>query len=136
MPASGFHSSLFSAIQMTEVYEYAISLSSNNTSKSVLHSFQSLKYLYATWLVDYGLITQAFAYLEQIATVVLQEPHQYHKTLISRLTGLALRLQLHDQQRQNFTEEGNSLSFNSPRKALSNRVHILIELIKLVRRLN
>ena len=109
---------------MTEVYEYAISLSSNNTPKSVLHSFQSLKYLYATWLVDYGLITQAFAYLEQIATVVLQEPHQYHKTLISRLTGLALRLQLHDQQRQNFTEEGNSLLFNSIKKAFSNRVFI------------
>ncbi|CBY09853.1 unnamed protein product [Oikopleura dioica] len=97
-----------SAIQMTEVYEYAISLSSNNTSKSVLHSFQSLKYLYATWLVDYGLITQAFAYLEQIAAVVLQEPHQYHKTLVSRLTGLALRLQLHDQQRLNFTEEASA----------------------------
>ena len=96
---------------MTEVYEYAISLSSNNTSKSTLHSFQSLKYLYATWLVDYGLITQAFAYLEQIATVVLQDPHQYHKTLLSRLTSLALRLQLHDQQRLNFAEEGKNRTF-------------------------
>ena len=95
---------------MTEIYEYAVSLSGTTTQPAVgLPSFQPIKFLYATWLVDYGLCAQAFAYLEQIAALVCRAPQIYHPTLVFRLTDLALRLQMHDQQRLNYLEEGNQL---------------------------
>ena len=54
---------------MTEIYEYAVSLSGTSGSHSgSLSSFQPLKFIYATWLIDYGLTAQAFNYLEQIAS--------------------------------------------------------------------
>ena len=88
---------------MTEIYEYAISLSANSLT---LPSFQPLKFLYATWLVDYGLAAQAFSYLEQIAESVCRAPEQFHPSLILRLTDLALRLQLHGQQRHDYLQQG------------------------------
>jgi len=56
------------ALQMTEIYEYAMSLSKTTS----LPSFQSLKFIYATWLLDHGLTQQAFAYFERIATEVIK----------------------------------------------------------------
>ena len=56
------------ALQMTEIYEYAMSLSKTTS----LPSFQSLKFIYATWLLDHGLTQQAFAYFEKIATEVIK----------------------------------------------------------------
>ena len=42
-------------LQMTEIFEYALSLSRSN---STLCSFQPLKFTYATWLLDHGLCQQ------------------------------------------------------------------------------
>ena len=56
------------ALQMTEIYEYAMSLSTTTS----LPSFQSLKFIYATCLLDHGLTQQAFAYFERIATEVIK----------------------------------------------------------------
>ena len=56
------------ALQMTEVYEYAMGLGSTSN----LPSFQPLKFIYATWLLDHGLVAQAFAYFELIAGEIIK----------------------------------------------------------------
>lgn len=53
---------------MTEVYEYAMGLGSTSN----LPSFQPLKFIYATWLLDHGLVAQAFAYFELIAGEIIK----------------------------------------------------------------
>merc|ERR1711892_632636 len=92
------------ALQMTEVYEYAMGLS----SASSLASFQPLKFVYACWLLDHGLVVQAFAYFELIASEIIKEPHKYHRSLILKLSDLAFRTQLHGQNRHAFTDQAQS----------------------------
>ena len=53
---------------MTEVYEYAMGLS----SAASLVSFQPLKFIYACWLLDHGLVVQAYAYFELIAAEIIK----------------------------------------------------------------
>lgn len=78
-----------SAIQATEVYEFANSLCTNkNTSTSplssngILEHFIKYKLVYASRLIEYGLVNEAYKYIEVIAKSVNLNP-KLHSDKIS-----------------------------------------------------
>ncbi|KAK7502616.1 hypothetical protein BaRGS_00006191, partial [Batillaria attramentaria] len=85
-----------SAIQCTEVYEYAQTL---GNVKFCLPQFQIYKFLYACRLAEYGLAQEAFHYCEIIALQVLACPARYHPTFVTILYTLASRLKYCDPQK-------------------------------------
>ncbi|XP_035685316.1 protein transport protein Sec16A-like [Branchiostoma floridae] len=72
------------AIQMTEVYEYAMTL--GNAAHYILPSFQEYKFLYATRLAECGMTAQALTYCECIVSAVEKAPTSFSSTLISHHT--------------------------------------------------
>ncbi|XP_078685894.1 uncharacterized protein LOC144918746 [Branchiostoma floridae x Branchiostoma belcheri] len=82
------------AIQMTEVYEYAMTL--GNAAHYILPSFQEYKFLYATRLAECGMTAQALTYCECIVSAVERAPTSFSSTLISQLHQLSERLFWHD----------------------------------------
>ncbi|XP_018332218.1 uncharacterized protein LOC108741774 isoform X3 [Agrilus planipennis] len=77
------------AIHLTEIYEYACSL---NDSNFVMPEFQVYKYLIATRMSDRGLLEKSLAYLERVATTILQNPVEYQPSLVASVCHLADRL--------------------------------------------
>ncbi|XP_052443365.1 protein transport protein Sec16A isoform X1 [Carassius gibelio] len=83
------------AIQRTESYEYAQSLSSQPLS---LPNFQVFKFIYACRLAEAGLCAQAFHYCEVISRTLLSLPEYYSPVFISQLIQMSLRLRFFDPQ--------------------------------------
>ncbi|KAH8306495.1 hypothetical protein KR018_000560 [Drosophila ironensis] len=81
------------AIIMTEIYEYARSLSDPKFS---IAPFQHYKFLLATRILDYGQHFRCTNYLEQIARHIELKPDSYDSDFIQRVCGLAERLRYHD----------------------------------------
>eukprot|EP00058_Branchiostoma_floridae_P014780 XP_002600268.1 hypothetical protein BRAFLDRAFT_66773 [Branchiostoma floridae] len=91
------------AIQMTEVYEYAMTL--GNAAHYILPSFQEYKFLYATRLAECGMTAQALTYCECIVSAVERAPTSFSSTLISQLHQLSERLFWHDPQFSSLSTE-------------------------------
>ncbi|XP_076821798.1 uncharacterized protein LOC143468458 isoform X2 [Clavelina lepadiformis] len=88
------------AIERTETYEYAISLSASTQQQRPgslsLPSLQLYKFLYACRLRDYGMTAKAFHYCENISKLIIQTPHAYSVTLVSQLSNMVESLRYHD----------------------------------------
>ncbi|CAH1271159.1 SEC16A [Branchiostoma lanceolatum] len=91
------------AIQMTEVYEYAMTL--GNAAHYILPSFQEYKFLYATRLAECGMTAQALTYCECIVSAVERAPTSFSSTLIGQLHQLSERLFWHDPQFSSLSAE-------------------------------
>uniref|UniRef100_A0A8C2JX39 Protein transport protein sec16 n=1 Tax=Cyprinus carpio TaxID=7962 RepID=A0A8C2JX39_CYPCA len=83
------------AIQRTESYEYAQSLSSEPLS---LPNFQVFKFIYACRLAESGLCAQAFHYCEVISRTLLNLPEYFSPVFISQLIQMSVRLRFFDPQ--------------------------------------
>ncbi|XP_016126859.1 protein transport protein Sec16A-like [Sinocyclocheilus grahami] len=83
------------AIQRTESYEYAQSLSSQPLS---LPNFQVFKFIYACRLAETGFCSQAFHYCEVISRTLLSLPEYFSPVFISQLIQMSLRLRFFDPQ--------------------------------------
>ncbi|KAH8420609.1 hypothetical protein KR009_012107 [Drosophila setifemur] len=100
------------AIIMTEIYEYARSLSDPKFS---IATFQHYKFLLATRILDYGQHFRCTNYLEQIARHIELKPEAYDRDFVQRVCGLAERLRYHDPILI------NRVSFASPPNATNNK---------------
>lgn len=81
------------AIMMTEVYEYARSLSDENF---FVASLQSYKLLLAANMLDCSLQLKCLLYMEQIASCIVRQPQSFPQTFISKVFELADRLKFYD----------------------------------------
>ncbi|CRL07507.1 CLUMA_CG020473, isoform A [Clunio marinus] len=81
------------AIIMTEVYEYARSLSDENF---FIPSLQKFKYLLAGKILDYGSPLKSLLYMEHIAKCILSDPSMFQISFILKIYSLADRLKFYD----------------------------------------
>lgn len=81
------------AIIMSEVYEYARSLSEENFFIPVL---QQYKFLLAGRILDYGMQLKCLLYMEQISKCIVMQPDAFDINFISRVCSLADRLKFYD----------------------------------------
>lgn len=81
------------AIIMSEVYEYARSLSEENFFVPVL---QKYKFLLAGKMLDYGMQLKCLLYMEQISKCIVMQPDAFDINFISRIYSLADRLKYYD----------------------------------------
>lgn len=81
------------AIIMTEVYEYARSLSDENFFVAPL---QSYKFLLAANMLDYGFQLKCLLYLEQIAKCITRQPQAFEVSFIAKIYEFADRLKFYD----------------------------------------
>ncbi|XP_044731095.1 uncharacterized protein LOC123294083 isoform X3 [Chrysoperla carnea] len=77
------------AIIMTEIYEYACSLSDTTFT---IPEFQPYKYLIATRLAERGFFERALLYTERIGTIISQNPTRYDAVFANQILVLAERL--------------------------------------------
>jgi hypothetical protein len=83
-----------SAIQATEIYEYAISLSSSSVSNTkFMDNFIKYKIIYASRLLEHGLINEAYKYIKVICHSININP-SLHLDKISIAYELANRLKI------------------------------------------
>jgi hypothetical protein len=85
------------AIQATEIYEFANSLRTANAANGIdfLEHFVKYKLIYASKLLEYGFVSEAYKYLEVIAKAVNLNPQAHHDKL-SSVFQLANRLRIYD----------------------------------------
>ncbi|XP_036143891.1 uncharacterized protein LOC105832660 isoform X2 [Monomorium pharaonis] len=81
------------AVMLTEIYEYARSLSD---PKFTLVDLQTFKFDLTVKMVDCGLIEKALLYIEQIATNIANDPSKYKKSFIEAVYVLGDRIKYHD----------------------------------------
>ena len=81
------------AIIMSEVYEYARSLSEDGF---FVPSLQKYKYLLAGNVLDCGMQLKCLLYMEQIAKCIAAQPDAFDVTFISKIYELADRLKFYD----------------------------------------
>lgn len=81
------------AIVMTEIYEYACTLSNEGFS---IVEFQPYKFLLGTRMLDYGLHLKSLMYMEQIAAHIQRNPSRYERSFIEKVYSLAERLKFYD----------------------------------------
>lgn len=81
------------AIIMSEVYEYARSLSEEHF---FIPSLQKYKFLLAGKILDYGMQLKSLMYMEQIATCIVAQPSFFDVNFKSRVYSMADRLKFYD----------------------------------------
>lgn len=81
------------AIVMTEIYEYARSLSEDGF---FIPSLQKYKFLLAGKMLDYGLQLKCLLYMEQIAKCIAVQPDAFDRNFTSQVYVLADRLKFYD----------------------------------------
>lgn len=81
------------AIIMTEIYEYACTLSNENFS---IIEFQPYKFVLGTRMLDYGFHLKSLMYMEQISAHIQRNPTRYERSFIERVYNLAERLKFYD----------------------------------------
>lgn len=81
------------AIMMTEIFEYARSLSDANFN---IISLAKFKFLLATRMLDYGFQLKALLYMEEIARQIIKQPQMFDSEFTSRVYTLADRLKFYD----------------------------------------
>ncbi|CAF0711049.1 unnamed protein product [Brachionus calyciflorus] len=92
-----------SAIQATEIFEYAQSLLPSATSQFNSDNFLKYKLIYANRLLEHGLVNEAYKYIEIIAKTLNKNPN-LHTDKISSVYHLANRLKAYDPDYFNFEE--------------------------------
>lgn len=100
------------AIIMSEVYEYARSLSEEGF---FVPSLQKYKYLLAANMLDYGMQLKCLLYMEQIAKCIVAQPDSFEASFISRIHDLSDRLKFYDpvmekSYEDNFNNNGLEMS--------------------------
>lgn len=90
--ASGLEAISDEAIQLTEVFEYAMSLARRDFC---LPSLQVYKFLYATRLLDASLVEEGYKYLSVIGNHVVRNPQCFSEGLANSVLLLAERIQYH-----------------------------------------
>lgn len=81
------------AIIMSEVYEYARSLSEENF---FIPSLQKYKFLLAANMLDHGMQLKCLLYMEQIAKSIMSDPKAFQINFIAKVYTLADRLKFYD----------------------------------------
>lgn len=81
------------AIIMSEIYEYARSLSEDGF---FVASVQKYKFLLAARMLDYGMQLKCLLYMEQIAKCIAAQPNAFDFNFIARVHSLADRLKFYD----------------------------------------
>ncbi|XP_023718368.1 uncharacterized protein LOC111870357 isoform X4 [Cryptotermes secundus] len=81
------------AIQMTEIYIYGRQLAEHEFN---VPQFQAYKYLYATRLAEFGMLTEAVHYVEVIAGSVLEQPTSYSGSFAKEIYDLGDQLKYCD----------------------------------------
>lgn len=81
------------AIIMSEVYEYARSLSDEHY---FVPSLQKYKFLLAGKMLDYGLQLKCLLYMEQIAKCIINDSNAFDKNFVAKVYMLADRLKFYD----------------------------------------
>lgn len=81
------------AIIMTEIYEYACSLSTDNFS---IIEFQPYKYLLGTRMLDYGFHLKSLMYMEQVGQHIQKNTSQYDRKFVEKVYVLADKLKYYD----------------------------------------
>jgi COPII coat assembly protein SEC16 len=81
------------AIMMTEIFEYARSLSDANFN---IVSLAKFKFLLASRMLDYGFQLKALLYMEEIARQIIKQPQNFDSDFITRVYSLADRLKFYD----------------------------------------
>ncbi|KAG5672908.1 hypothetical protein PVAND_002996 [Polypedilum vanderplanki] len=81
------------SIIMTEVYEYARSLSSENY---FITSLQKYKFLLASNILDFGNQLKCLLYMEQISKSIIQQPELFDANFCNKVYTLADRLKFYD----------------------------------------
>lgn len=96
------------AIMLTEIYEYARSLSE---SGFMLPALQTFKFENALKLIDYGLVEKGLLYLEQIAVNVVNLPSQFKPTFITDVYKWSEQIKFHDPVFKDSTEDEITLTW-------------------------
>lgn len=81
------------AIIMTEIYEYACTLSTDNYS---IVEFQPYKFLLGTRMLDYGFHLKSLMYMEQVAAHIQKNPTRYERNFVERVFAMADQLKYYD----------------------------------------
>lgn len=92
------------AIMMTEIYEYARSLSVENY---FIVSLQKYKFLLATNMLDYGMQLKSLLYMEYIAKCIVQQPDSFDASFMSKIYEFGDRLKYYDPVIERAYEMGN-----------------------------
>ncbi|CAK9292964.1 unnamed protein product [Gordionus sp. m RMFG-2023] len=87
------------AIRLTEIYEYIEQLltpTKINCLEGFITPFQSYKFIYSTWLIDRGMISEAYRYIETISKAIVYQPQTYDALFIKMVYEIACRLKYTD----------------------------------------
>lgn len=96
-------------IIMTEVYEYARSLS---VEGYFIAPLQKYKFLLATNMLDYGMQLKCLLYIEQIAKCVVEQPDLFESSFVSKIYSFGDRLKFYDPVMERAYEEGSESAEN------------------------
>lgn len=81
------------AIMMTEIFEYAMSLSNPVFN---INSLAKFKFLMASRMLDYGFPLKALLYMEEMANQIIKRPECFDRDFVSKVYTLADRLKFYD----------------------------------------
>ncbi len=108
-----------SAIQATEIFEFAC--------QTTLESLIKYKLIYATRLLEYGMINEALKYVEVISSAINRNPRQ-HQDKFSNVFNLANRLIVYEtdsNERDEYVEPQWLKELNNNYKSLYNLWHLI-----------
>lgn len=97
------------SIIMTEVYEYARSLS---VEGYFIAPLQKYKFLLATNMLDYGMQLKCLLYMEQIAKCMIQRADLFESSFMYKIYTLGDRLKFYDPVMERAYEEGSESAEN------------------------
>lgn len=96
------------AVMLTEIYEYARSLSEPGFT---LVDLQSFKFNMAVKMADHGLLEKALLYIEQVAVNIAKEPSKYSRKFINDVYNLGDRIKYHDPICKDSVEDAANLAW-------------------------
>ncbi|XP_063973420.1 uncharacterized protein LOC135160622 isoform X2 [Diachasmimorpha longicaudata] len=96
------------AVMLTEIYEYARSLSE---STFMLTALQTFKFENALKMIDYGLVEKGILYLEQISVNIVNSPSKFEPTFVANVYKLSEKMKFHDPVFKDSVENDISLTW-------------------------
>lgn len=93
------------AIMMTEIYEYAVTLSDESY---MIAEFQPYKFTLATRFLDYGHQLKAYLYMEQLAKNIKRDPQKFDLQLMNNVYAFADRLRYYDPVQEKSLDNNDS----------------------------
>ncbi|KAL7017820.1 hypothetical protein ACKWTF_010542 [Chironomus riparius] len=110
------------SIIMTEVYEFARSL---NTENYFIASLQKYKFLLASNMLDYGLKLKSLLYMEQISKCIIQQSQLFENSFISKVYSLADRLKFYDPVMEKLYEDIDNVEGTEDQQWLQELANVL-----------